>query len=141
MTVTFAHTAFKEKISAWLHKFTGCFPAVQVTIFCHNQLNSSWLSLIFVRNHNHTTPKNHKPSVIFFSATTQPNSTKFNMQSFFNPTRRFMPQKIMNQILFDPNFLDPNFFFDPCFFLPKKISDPNFLDPIFFWTQQNFQNI
>ena len=35
---------------------------------------------------------NHKPQTVsnFFSAPTQPNSTKFSMQHYFNPTRRFM---------------------------------------------------
>ena len=61
------------------------------------QLNStqSWVSLIFLWKPQTT---NHKPQnqtvSHFISAPTQPNSTKFSMQPYFNPTRRFMPKKI-----------------------------------------------
>ena len=51
------------------------------------------VGIIIRKNHNH----NHKPQPqtvsYFFSAPTQPNSTKFSMQSYFKPTRRFMGEK------------------------------------------------
>ena len=59
--------------------------------FATTQLNStqSWVGLIFLRNHNHKTVSH------FISAPTQSNSTKFSMQPYFNPTRRFMPKKLV----------------------------------------------
>ena len=53
----------------------------------HSELNStqSWIGLIFLC-------KNHKPVPHFFSAPTQTNSTKFNIQPYFNQTGRFMLQ-------------------------------------------------
>ena len=62
--------------------------------FCHNptQLNPELGQHYFpMQNHNH---KPHQTNPHFFSAPTQPNSTKFSMQPYFNPTRRFMPKKI-----------------------------------------------
>ena len=58
-------------------------------LFATTQLNStqSWVGLIFLCRTTTTTVRH------FFSAPTQPNSTKFRMQPCFNPTRRFMPKK------------------------------------------------
>ena len=53
----------------------------------------SWVGLIFLckpQNHK-ATP--HQTVCHFFSAPTQPNSTKFSMQPYFNLTRRFMQKK------------------------------------------------
>ena len=41
-----------------------------------------------------TKPQLNRTVRHFFSAPTQLNSTKFSMQPYFNPTRRFMPKKI-----------------------------------------------
>ena len=60
--------------------------------FCHN---STRVGLIFLRNHKPN--QNYKPNQTvrhFFSAPTQPNSTKFSMQPYYNQTRRFMQNKI-----------------------------------------------
>ena len=60
-------------------------------IVATTQLNStqSWVGLIFLRNHT----TNRKTVRYFISAPTQPNPTKFSMQPYFNPTRRFMGEK------------------------------------------------
>ena len=55
----------------------------------------SWVALVFLRNHTTTEPQNQTIHH-FFSAPTQPNSTKFSMQPYFNPIRRFMQKKIPN---------------------------------------------
>ena len=86
----------------------------------------------------------------FFSAPTQPNSTKFSMQSwrfmlkknskfFLTQKKYFRPKRITN-----PNFFWPNKISDPIFFTTQKISTPiffypNFFEPKFFWTQKKFR--
>ena len=66
------------------------------------QLNStqSWVGLIFLwePQPQTTKPQNHKTVSHFISAPTQPNSTKFSMQPYFNPTRRFMPKKMEDDL-------------------------------------------
>merc|ERR1712128_251772 len=49
------------------------------------------LALFSYGNHNHKTT--NQTVSHFFSAPTQPNSTKFSMQPYFNPTRRIMKKK------------------------------------------------
>ena len=71
-------------------------------IIATTQLNSthSWVGLIFLRkprNHNHKTTKPQPQTETvhkFFSAPTQPNLTKFSIQLYFNPTRRFLQKKL-----------------------------------------------
>ena len=70
----------------------GCWMNQEQNFNCHHptQLNPKLCRPYF--------PKiNHKPKPQtvrhFYSAPTQPNSTKFSMQPYFNPTRRFMSKK------------------------------------------------
>ena len=65
---------------------------ISKVFFATTQLNStqSWVILIFLCKNQTTT----KTVSHFISAPTQPNSTKFSMQPYFNPTRRFMPKKL-----------------------------------------------
>ena len=71
------------------------------TIFATTQLNStqSRVSLIFLwKTTNHNQTVSH-----FISAPTQPNSTKFSMQPYFNPTRRFRHRTIISFVQPLPN--------------------------------------
>ena len=61
------------------------------------QINSGLGKAYFPKKaQKHTTPQNHKTDPHFFSAPTQPNSTKFSMQHYFNPTRRLMQKNQVN---------------------------------------------
>ena len=70
--------------------FSACFVRI---LFCHNpiQLNPKLGRPYFPKkpHHNRNRTVRH-----FFSAPRQPNSTKFSMLPYFNPTRRFMQKKI-----------------------------------------------
>ena len=70
------------------------FSAYLFLIYCHNPtpLNPN-LDRPYFPKINQTTPQT-KTDPHFFSAPSQPNSTKFSMQPYFIPTRRFMQKKI-----------------------------------------------